>query len=455
MDKKVTDVNGNVVPLLNKETGEFTIYTLNNGRLELKPEFQTPENIEAYQKFKGTTIQNLVLKMTDAVSRSQGNYDSLDIMMAKKSIWGRAATLFMTWFAEHINQRFGVSGDKNYNLNTGKKRRHGRFIEAYKSNKLNTMIGAVTGLTVSYGLGGPLLLAMGVGGLGFMVYKKFVGNIAGPKAIKRDINYAMELLEFTKSLMIESLNYPGRILNINSKLKINNNSFEGTNMSKDEIAAMRALTRELAIVLTWLGVKLAMGALLYDDDDDKESPQRMKHNFIQNQLSRAINALTIYSNPQELISDQSRMAALETLSSAGKVLMAAFNEKQREDLGKNFLDLTPIPRILVKGRMPYHDKMNYDEMSNFSGIPSPMKWTSEFFKNYSAGPERQAEKDYKKILKELRKDLKEEYMSKHKGKKAPLKDELDALIKEKISGYKKKEQTYQEKLKQVESLDLD
>src|SRR5690606_3848230 len=163
MDKMVTDVNGNTVPFLDKETGQFTMFNYQNGVIELKPEFQTSENIESFRNFTGDNIQNLVLQMTDAVSRSQGNYDSLDIMMLKKNIWGRAATLFMTWFAEHINQRFGISGDKNYNLNTGKKRRDGRFIEAYRANKINTTVAALAGFGVAYGLDTVALTAFGIG----------------------------------------------------------------------------------------------------------------------------------------------------------------------------------------------------------------------------------------------------------------------------------------------------
>lgn len=452
MDKMVTDINGNTVPFLNKETQEFSMYE--PGTTTLKPEFRTEENVEAYENFKGENIGSLVIQMTDAVSRSQGNYDSLDIMMAKKSIWGRAGTLFMTWFAEHLNQRFGISGDSNYNLATGKKRRDGRFVEAFRANKVNTSLAAATGLAVSYGIGGPLLLAAGFGGLGFMVYKKYIGGIAGSQQNKREINHAMELVEFTKSLLIESLNYPGRILNVHSKLQVKNNTFEGTTMTKEEVQAMRALTRELAIVLSWLAVKLAMGALMYDDDDDKDSAARKRFNFVQNQLSRTINSLTVYSNPQELITDQSRIAALETVSTAGKILLSIYNEKQREDLGKNFLSLSPVPRILTKGELPWHDKMNYDDMSNFTGIPSPMKWTSDFFKNYESDGAHSAEQEYREILANLREEAKSELISKHDGKKKPLKKEVDDLIKKKINGYKKHNQSYEDKLEELDKLGL-
>lgn len=451
MDHMVEGKDGSV-PFLDKTTGEFNIYDRIDGMLVLKDEFRTPANEEYYEAFKGDVMENLVLKMTDAVSRSQGNYNSLDIMMVKKSLWGRAGTLFMTWFAEHINQRFGTSGDANYNLHTGKKRRDGRFVEAYKSNKANTILAAGIGLTAAYGLGGAVLAAGGVGVLGVMVYKKFVGSIAGPQEIKRDANYAMELIEFTKSLLVESLNYPGRVLNVGSKLRIKNNSFEKTNMSADEVSSMRAITRELSIVLSWLALKLAMGALLYEDDDDKDSPARMKHNFVQNQLSRVVNALTVYSNPQELITDSSRIAALELLSTAGKIVLAIWNEKQQEDLGKNLLDLTPIPRILTKDRLPWHDKMNYDNLSNFTGIPSPMKWTSDFYKDMESDNAYSEEREYRDILRDLREEYKEELMSKHKGKKKPLKKEIDALIKKKIGGYKKTKETYKEKLAKMKEL---
>ena len=461
MDEMVLHpVTGELVPLLDKETGQFTIYDFIDGQIELKPEFRNTSNIENFEEFRGKDMQKLLHRMTDAVSRSQGNYDVRDIMQIKANLWGRAGTVFMTWFAEHVNQRFGMSGDKNYNLATKKKRRDGRFVEAYRSNKVNTSIAAALGLTVAYGIGPVVLGVAGVGTLGLIVYNKFIRKtVANPDTFKREVHTGLELVHFLRSILVESLNYPGRFFQ--QKDLIKNTAFEslqgektaeaGKNMSMDEIAAMRAITRELAIVLSWLAAKLAMGMLMYDDDDDKESPQRMKYNWIQNQMSRAINTLIMYANPQELVTDQSRMAAVDVVSSVGKLLLAIVSEKQQEDFWENAIDAAPIPRILTKGRMPYHDKKNYDELVDFDKIPAPMAWTAEFYKNNAIGPEREAEKKYRKLRGEIRDEIRASISKKYGGKKSLMKKEEDELVDKKVGGPKKPGQTYTEKLKEMHS----
>lgn len=401
MDVKIKD-NAGVEHTLFQD-GELKPYELIDGKLVLKSEFDNEENKANFSNFTSENILKLKIRMEDAVSRSQGNYDIFDIMLAKKSIWGKASTLFMTWFPEHVNQRFGVSGDNNYNIFTGKKRRDGRFIEAYKSNKLNAIGYTIGALGISHaGLGFAGLASAGV--LSAFVYQKFLRKIANPESVQRDINYIQELTEFIKSTLVESLNMPGRILNIPAK--INNNSFSSTTMSPTEIASMRAMTRELAVMLTALGVKLAMGMLLYNDDDDKESPERMRYNFIQNQLSRVITSLAVYYNPQELITDNSRVAALGVLSDVYKLTSAIWDEKQQEKLGKNFLNITPLPRVLTKGSVPWEDKVNYDDMPNVTGMATPLKWSSDFIKNYDTNDEYSAEREYKKLRDDRRDEIK-------------------------------------------------
>jgi len=417
--KEIKDVDGNSHKLF--DGNSLVPYDLVDGNLQLKPKFDTEENRANLLDFSGKDITKLKIRMEDAVSRSQGNYDIFDIMMAKRNIWGRAATLFMTWFPEHVNQRFGVNSENNVSIFTGKKRRDGRFIAAYKGNKANAAMYALGTLAISYGTLGTVGLAA-TGALSAIVYQKFLRKIANPQGVKRDVNYAMEMVEFLKSTLIETLNYPGRLLNVSDRLRVKNKSFENTTMSEEEIGALRALTRELAIMLSFLAFKLAVGALAYDDEDDAESPERMRYNFAQNQLSRAINSLAIYSNPQELVTDNSRVAALSTLSSISKILSAIYDEKQREDLGTNFMNLTPVPRILTKGELPWENKKNYDEVPSMIGISSPLKWTSDFIKDQATDGEYSAEKEYKKLRKDARSRYRSELSSQYEG------DQLEEAI---------------------------
>ena len=179
------------------------------------------------------------------------------------------------------------------------------------------------------------------------------------------------------SIGIEMINYPSRMLQSipgMKYLRVKNKTFEKTNMTKEEIGAVRAMSRELAIMLSLLSLKLAVVALykgIGGGDDDEEHPARMKYYYIQNQLSRAITSLNSFSNPYELITDNSRFAFLKQLSDTYK-LAYEIGSFQFDKVPKDFLNVIPIPRILHKGKMPYHDLMDYSIKPNLSGIPNPI-----------------------------------------------------------------------------------
>jgi len=127
IDTKIKDNEGIEHSLLDKKTKEFTPFDIIDGVLKIKPEFENSFSLQGNEMIK------LISKIEDTVSHSQGNYNRYDIMLAKGDIYGRAYTLFMTWFPEQMNQRFGTGGEDNYNLFTGKKRGDGRFVAAFKS----------------------------------------------------------------------------------------------------------------------------------------------------------------------------------------------------------------------------------------------------------------------------------------------------------------------------------
>ena len=95
MDHKVTDNEGNVVSLYDRD-GNFNVFDLVNGELVLKPQFINPvKGINDIHDFMGSEeMFQLQQKMTQAISKSQGNYDSEDVMYLTKNTWGKLASTF-------------------------------------------------------------------------------------------------------------------------------------------------------------------------------------------------------------------------------------------------------------------------------------------------------------------------------------------------------------------------
>lgn len=455
MDEDIVDNNGNKFKLFDKDTMSFTPFALDEyGVLKIKPEFS-----ESFT-FNSEQIENMVLRIEDAVSHSQGNYNQFDIMKIKKSMWGRAATVFMTWFPEHFNQRWGVrdmNGDLNVNLFTGKKRQDGRFIAAYKTSKPSFFMYMLGALGISYGALGMVGL-IGAGAVGAFVYQKFLKKVTSD--IGRDANHAKESVEFFRSILVETLNYPMRMANTSYRPgdvveKLTGGEvYSKTNLSDEQIGSLRAMARELAIMLTWLSIKLAMGALLYDDDDDKDSPARMRYNFVQNQLSRFITTLNSWGNPHALVEDNSRIAALSYLGSLWKFLDTTILDTDMKNIPKAALDITPIPRIITKplqGQAPWEDKTNYDNDPNINlkGLTPTLKWTETLYKDWDTEGEYTAKKEYNDTRNERRDEIKKDLMSKYGSNKNVIKAIADIKMEQEF-GKKQKDMTYAEALDIIE-----
>ena len=445
-----TKING--IPLLNKETGKFEAFHIQDGVLKLKPEF------EGLIDFGSEEFSTLTSKMVDAISHSQGDYDINDIKKYKTNLAGRSSTLFLTWMPEHINQRWGVVGDNSYNYFTGKKKRNGRYITAAKANPVNfvsywLMTGAIT-----YGSLG-LVATAGVGVLGAYILASRLKVLS--KNTGRDINYIREFIGLLQHIVAESLNYPSRMLNL-KKGRIGNSVFlagdllQGNNLTPEEIGAIQSMARELAFMLNSLLIKFAIAALMYDDDDDRESQKRQYYNFMQNQLSRSITSLSVFTNPDAFMKDNTKVAFLSQLANVSQLIAYGFNGK--EDETNEILGTTArifgmpntINRALFEGTMPWESKTNYDELSfEYAKSIKPLSWFPKYVKDKATDEEYSSKKDYEQIRKDLREELRSEYMDKVNGNADALEKVVNIIIERKI-GHKNKGVSYKETLEDLQ-----
>ena len=398
MDHKVTDNEGNVVSLYDRD-GNFNVFDLVNGELVLKPQFINPvKGINDIHDFMGSEeMFQLQQKMTQAISKSQGNYDSEDVMYLTKNTWGKLASTFTKWRYEHIMQRF--SPGQGYDLSTGNKRAKGRYVHLWQSTGSMAMAGGIAA-GITFGFGMPIVIGMGGIGLTNLVVKKFFKDTYAGE-IERQSNFIQEYTTFLLSTIVETLNYPLRLVSANGKFKLKydpyKNMVQNNTMTEEQANSLAACSRELAIMLMWVGILLAFKAMTWDDDDDKDSDRRMLHNFGDNQINRIINSMLSYSNPKAMFSDLSRLAVAEQLFKIQDVIAALNGDsKSGQKLNRNLLDITPLPRVLYKDHLPWHDKAELDHIPGLQSV-TYSTWSDDLVQSFT--PKEQYKK-YKRDLKE-------------------------------------------------------
>lgn len=388
MDHKVTIRQGPAAGTkvsLYTEDGQFSTFDLVDNQLVLKDEFKDPaRGINNIYDFLGTDeIFQLKQKTRQAISKSQGNYDPNDTMYMTKNIYGKVLSVFTKWRYEHLMQRF--SPGKGYDLTFGKERVKGRYIHLLDSSGGLAAAGAIAG-GITFGFGMPIIGGMAAVGITKLVVRKFFKNTYAGE-IERETAFATEFTATLLSVILETLNYPLRLVNVSGKYKILGkvdpfSKLKTSNhMTEEQANNIAACTRELAMMLVWLNILIAFKALAWDDDDDKDSDRRRLHNFGDNQINRIINSMLSYSNPIYLYKDTSRFAVIEQLMKTLDTLsILAGNEKQLTKFPKNVLDITPIPRVLYKDGLPWHDNVQFDnlpsEKYNYS------VWSDHFIRSF-------------------------------------------------------------------------
>lgn len=435
MDTNIQDIRGNNVPVFNGK--EFSIYNNIDGKLVLKDEFRTPKNISNWENFDVDDInlennQFLITrnKIKNAISRSQGNYDNLDVIDATRTIWGRMLTLFMKWMPEHFMQRF--SSGEGIDLITGEPKLKGRYRYLWENHPALFTTGMAS-LALAFGMT-PITAMLGAGFSGVVAYK-YLKDTFGPNAIKEETNTALEFIEFTKSILVETLNYPLDILNTGKRF--DNNTYAKSTLTQEEINNLQAISKELAIKLTMISLLLAVKKATWDDEDDKDSKQRQFHNFADNQLNRMVSALSNWTNPKALASDVQRLAFLRYLWDIGKTLesIATFDEKGK--LEENLLKVSPLPRLLHKKTAPWLDEREYENA----------QWQDRLIKDLNSDNEWSAKQEYLKVRQDKRDELREKY--KEMGlERDKLKKAIDKGMKKSFPT-KKKGESYKSIMKRI------
>lgn len=381
MGTRIMSKDGTVkTTIFDGDTGTFPAHELVDGKLVLKAEFRSEENISNWEDFAvdEVTLSNnqyllTKLKIKKAVSKTQGNYDPHDTILMTKGIITKTLVMFLKWMPEHLMSRFGWG--EHFDLTFGKMSPQGRYVHVFHDNTvLATAVAMAALVTVGPALG-TVALATTVGSVvaGSLIYKavmrKFYKKVyGGDDGYFNAVASLLKILGFTKAVLAATLNYPLQMVNISGMNKRYNkysfnsgisnfvkkidpslkNTRSSTNLSQEQINNFSAVAREIAIQINYTMMLGLVAMLYYDDDDDEKSDRRMRYNFYHNQLSRMNNSIAAFTNPVDFAKDATRWAALSFVANAWEVAADILKGKDIGEIGKKSLKLTQIPTQITK-----------------------------------------------------------------------------------------------------------
>lgn len=457
-DTKITDKDGNEVSIFDGKG--FPAHEVRDGNLVLKPEFATEKNLITWEHFNideqdasNNSYFLTRMKIKNAISRSQGNYDNEDVTQATNNLLGKMATMFMRWMPEHFMQRY-ASG-KGYDLNTGEAKLKGRYRSVWANKHIFFPIVGL-GVIAGYGIAAPAV-ATASGfvalGIGYDQARKYYNK----KALIDEAKNLYGLADFAIDVVFNTLNFPLEFVNANVHLK----KMVGlekqipldqkTNLNQVDINNLQAVSKEVAIKLTFVALLWAGKQMLTGPDDDEEDKKFA--NFFDNQVNRMIDSFNFWADPTALYTTAQRLAFFEYLVNVKKVMGDLMTGDEEGKLMKNLAKVSPLPSILTKGELPWHDPYEFNQK----------QWTDKYAKEHGdGGDEYKAKKEYEALKEEAREEFKEEYsnlsgealdkaVNKAMRKKFPRKrkDETNESILSRIkagqhgsSGHKKRKSSY-------------
>lgn len=500
-DFTINDVNGVSHDFYDKKTNTWVAFI--PGTTQLKPEFRTAENMgwETFHLQDEAGMKNMnnffvaKTKIDDMIKRTQGNYSKIDSIGIHNKILGRVLMLFMRWFPEHLNQRFGMrTGD----VVQGKAKYIGRFNMLYSNLPAIGIYGAFFTL-MKFGLGPVFPIFTG----GFILLPFIIKMVMKNKlqtdktlllnafnlrhsaailqeAIVQSMNFPLTFVKVPATLKIGEKNIGLRVQPIFKAINIDNMvSDENTELTKAQASALKGLAQEMANMIGITLVYLLAKGLIDGGDDDDDKDRKDKRipgyiertrfsNYLTNSYQRLFDSFTSWAMPNTLIDANSKLAILRTLDDLIKVCKVT--DKWLESGSSNDLEkvihqtlkiqpVFPIPNTLLGlpfGEVPFLDKQVY-QSGNAFWLNKAMKSPEQKAKTelgYIREPYKEAlESYYWREIEEL-----EDYRRKEYGESYnPLtQEEKEILVEKKVQSdyrkktYKKKEESYQEALLRVE-----
>lgn len=331
MDLHITDVNGVVHPLF--DGSSFTAYNNNDGVLELKPEFRTPENIQHYEQMDSEDIISWKVGVGDMINSLNGDYSKTGVTLSKSKIYTKPFMIFKTWLPKYLHSRYRI---EQKNIATGETET-GFLVASFLNKKTSVAGGLMLGVTGILGIlsTSPAIIALplflGVAGAGLakahLIKQKRRGLIIDntePIAIQQQALYVLKMLRPDKLLEAPLNTIAGREL-------IKPVEFSPQhNLTPQEQKDIRLMMRNLQNTIVLMMIKVAIQALMADNEEDEPkgevgSEQRARymaqklrreeikaeHNFVENLLTGMLHETSLAVEPKSLISTMGSKNGLE------------------------------------------------------------------------------------------------------------------------------------------------
>ncbi len=327
MDIDIKDSEGNVTKVFSGS--DFPAFDIKDGRVSLKPEFDTEENQETWVKMNSQDANKIKDRATTTIALLNGDYSKLGSTYVKKYFLGRFIMTFKTWLPNQIGLRFG---ENQKNLALGLKDYDGAYTGALKNKQ--TAVAGTAGLLGMALLGGlttgitlPISLGLGATLTTGLIVR---GALRRKKAIDAEIetiNAGRQLAAMGIALVYKVAGLP--INAVSGKNIIPNYTFKNLTEKETDRQNLMFIINEVTGTLYFVLAKVLLAAAWAsigggDEDELKEdiipgTTDKMPNSYygnsrkdkisvfkeqmyigLENQITQVIGTTTLYTDPANM-----------------------------------------------------------------------------------------------------------------------------------------------------------
>lgn len=320
MDMMVTDKNGNQEPLF--DGAGFNVYEdpdTTGGKLRLKEEFRTPENIAKFEEMDTEEMVTWKADIDNMTKSIAGDYSKTGITRVKGSIYTKPFMVFKTWIPRFISSRYRY---EQKNIRTGQTET-GYLLSTFLNKKTSAAGGLMLGVTGLMGIAAssPVLvggfLTAGSVAAGMAMYKRAKGQgpILDPTEL---INIREQALFVLKSLAYT----PAEIANVaTGRQLVKQPTFsDKAKLTPQEMRDVRLMARNMQTTAAFILAKIAIQAFFQANDDDEPKPEdeeaiaawekakkereedKAWYNFVENQVTGMYQEIALAMDPYAMMS---------------------------------------------------------------------------------------------------------------------------------------------------------
>lgn len=329
-DIVIVSKNGTSVPIfdVNDTSNPHPAFTLNNGVLELKPEFDTQENRDTWinrnsQEYADIFGESGIIPKT--IARINGDYRESTNMGIKNTTLGSMFMMFKTWMPAFIQRRYGRKDGVISGLINSERTGQALMLQSMTAAGYFTS-GAMVYLS-------PLFTLMGTAAyMGYRTFEKsrkddvtYLKALADEiKSIKFKMSYIKTPLQLSAGVVAKFAQQSTNLLTGNQW--ISNEAIaklsgikqkEGESDSDFELnkARFQFLLTEASTTLTLLMLKALVNATLFPDEEEEKKykdmdgmyervttdPDTMAYYFLENMLTRFSDDVNLLNDGGSLI----------------------------------------------------------------------------------------------------------------------------------------------------------